>query len=264
MSNPLIDSFTAIYFSFLPDELASVLSALVWGQKNALSPNLYDLFQETGLLHLVVLSGQNISLLVGFTEGFEKFVGKQIRFATNAFVSLFYLLMFANDPPIVRASIMALITSFSLYRQVSTHSLYILGLTSAIMLFIQPSWLTSVSFWLSVCATFGIIVIYPLLRQRYPHPLLNPLFITIAAQLCTAPIIILAFREISLIGIPMNMLVSFLIEPIMVIGVLLSTVGIIIQPIGLVLGFVATGMLHIFLVVVKAGHLISPLFVVRI
>ena len=125
----MIDYLIKPFFQYLPSDLSALGAAMIWGQKQFLSSQQYQIWQTTGLLHLLVLSGQNITLLVGFAQIFSKRLNPKFGLFMTVAVAVFYLLVFGQDPPIVRASIMAILSSLALFSQTTSPPLYLLLLT---------------------------------------------------------------------------------------------------------------------------------------
>jgi len=262
----IVNYLTRPFFNYLPSDLAAIGAAMVWGQKQQLSPLQYQIFQKTGLLHLLVLSGQNITLLVGFFNGLGGIIGYRIKLTLTILVALFYLVVFHGDPPIVRASLMAIYSALVIFQQKFTPPLYVLGFITVLLLAIFPAWLTSVSFWLSVSATAGIYLFYPYFQRKYRFRsgLAQTFFLSLSAQILTTPILLLVFRELPLLTLPMNILVAWLVEPIMFFGVLMSLFGQIIQPVTQALAFIMFGLLQIMNYIVLIGYQVGERWMMRI
>ncbi len=267
---PIVDWLTQPYSQYFPSDLLAVLSAMVWGQKDGLTPYYRDLFLQTGLLHLLVLSGQNISLMVGFFEWTGEYFGRTVKLCIQLLISLFYLSVFFTEPSIVRASIMSVVTTLSLLMQKTVWSLPILLFTAFIMLIVRPEWIASISFWLSFSATFGIVVFYPPLREycrvrkiKSSNYFVTTFLISLSAQILTTPLILLFFRETTLIALPMNVLVGWLVEPIMVLGFFVSFAGHI-PFVGHIISVPLFGLLKLFMEIVRYGYEIGKFMTIRI
>jgi len=227
----MIKYLTEPFFRYLPNDLAAIAVAMVWGQKSFLTSQQYQVWKTTGLLHLLVLSGQNITLLVGFLQIFSKQLGLYFQLGITVLVALFYLFVFGAEAPIVRASVMAILSSVTIFSQTVAPPLFLLFLTSLVMLSFRPDWLGSLSFQLSFGATLGIMLFYPRLKQWYKkrfrknNELADMFFVSLSAQTFTTVLLLINFREASLLTLPINTVVAFLVEPIMVVGVLASIIG---------------------------------------
>ena len=262
----IVDYLVKPFFQYLPTDLAALAAAMVWGQKQHLSSHQYQIWQTTGLLHLLVLSGQNITLLVGFVQVFGKRFDVKFGLIMTIMVALFYLLVFGQEPPIVRASIMAIISALAIFGQTTTPPLLILFLTTILLLIYQPAWLQSLSFQLSIGATAGILGFYPYFQQKYKlRPGLKSMFfISLSAQIFTTPLLLINFRQVSLLTLPLNTVVAFLVEPIMFVGVLLSLTGNWLNFLNPILNLALFGLLYLLNSLVELGYLLSLPFIFRI
>ncbi len=211
----------------LPSTAGGVAAALVWGDKRYLSADQYEVFLATGTLHLAVLSGQNITLLSGMLNGLLSPVSKKIGLLAGIGSCLLYLSLFPDQPPVMRAAIMGIISTISISLSHPIVPLYAVIASVIIMLHIHPAWLTDLSFMLSVGATAGIAILYPLWYrphglgpvQRY---LTSTALLSLCAQVGIAPVILLVFRTYPLLSIISNVVVAWCIEPIMLLGILLT------------------------------------------
>ncbi|MCR4326188.1 MAG: ComEC/Rec2 family competence protein [Candidatus Roizmanbacteria bacterium] len=208
----------------LPGDHGSIAAALVWGQKQYLTPELYTLCKQAGVLHLAVLSGQNITLVSECLRALCSSVSSKITSVLTILIGLLYLLLLPHDPPIIRAVIMGSLTSLSILLGRRAIALYLLLVSGVIMITINSSWISDLSFLLSISATGGIILLYPWFKVKhkghvryYVH---STLATTISAQVGIVPITFLVFREYAPLSILSNILLIWLIEPIMMLGIL--------------------------------------------
>lgn len=269
----MIDSLIRPYFLLLPHDIASVAAAMVWGQKTDLTQNMYDVFKVTGLVHLLVLSGQNITLLLGFFAGLEKKLGYKIKAVLTLAIGAFYPALF-KDPPILRAVCMAGISSLALIFNAPVSGLWAFIITVSALLIAYPQWITSISFLLSAGATLGILLFYLPIRSwllrvitiRHGIVLycIDAGALSLSAQIFTTPLLLAFFREWSLLSIPMNIAVGWLIEPIMVLGVLESVLYYVFAPLGILGAYILFGLINALLIIVQAGAVVAKLFVIRI
>ena len=262
----MLEWLSAPFEAYLPQDLAALALAMVWGQKSALSPDQYQMFSSTGLLHLLVLSGQNITLLVGFLGVLTKKLGVKVQLLLTIGAALFYLRVFGSEPPIVRASVMAILSALAVFLQAATLPLFLLALTALGMLIYQPEWLGSLSFQLSLAATLGILVFYPYFqnRWRFKSPLSQAFFLSLSAQILTTPLLLVNFRQFSLLTLPVNVVAGLLVEPIMGLGVLLSFVGNSLPLLGPLVALGLFGFLSLLAHLVEIVFPLSLIFTVRI
>ena len=121
-----------------------------------------------------------------------------------------------------------------------------------------PQWVSKLSFQLSYAATLGIIlfakkeIIRPhSLHGKISQAIRQDLRISLSAQVFTAPLIFFHFKEISLIAPVSNLLVSFMVAPIMFIGLLTVIFGKISYVLGVVPSYLAYGMLKYMMIVIE-------------
>ncbi|MCJ7740220.1 ComEC/Rec2 family competence protein, partial [Candidatus Microgenomates bacterium] len=73
MSNP----FLSIINSLLPEPQASLLGGILFGVKATMPKDLYNALVVTGTLHIIALSGMNVSILVNLIAKITSFLGKK-------------------------------------------------------------------------------------------------------------------------------------------------------------------------------------------
>ena len=242
------------YQRVLPKTEADLLSGIVLGSAS-LNRNFKNELAKVGLTHVVAASGMNVSFFSAAVLGLLTLFGggKMLKFAVMTGFILFYATMTGFEPPILRAGFMAvLIYAASLTgRQISGG----IGLaTSAfIMLWAWPELLTSASFLLSFSAMASQIfagtikVSLPKLFRGIIELFLQ----SGSALVFTFPIVLIFFSTFSLISLFTNVLVLWTIEPLMILGSLIATLGFFFMPISYALGVPAAGLLDFFLWVVN-------------
>lgn len=210
----------------LPGDQGAVTAALVWGQKQYLTPQLYELFKQAGVLHLAVLSGQNITLIAECLRSLCSSLPVKITSVITMLVGIGYLILLPHDPPIIRAVIMGSIASISILLNRQVMPLYLLLFSGFIMIIINSAWIFDISFLLSIGATAGIIACYPWFtvkrRGHLRYYIHSTIATTISAQIGILPITFLVFREYAPLSIVSNVILIWLIEPIMILGILLT------------------------------------------
>src|SRR3989344_5235737 len=154
-----VETVTALVNSLIHEPQAGLLTGMLFGVKATMSKELYDALITTGTLHIIALSGMNISIIVGFVHLFLlRFVRRPIANVATSFIIIGFISFVGISPSVIRAAIMAGITllGVTLGRQVWPLFIWILAVT--IMLVLNPLWIADLSFQLSVLATLGIIL----------------------------------------------------------------------------------------------------------
>ena len=236
MNNALLLAVRGIDSSF-HEPYSSLMKGLVYGLPIRIDPILKQEIVRSGLAHLVVLSGANVTLLTQFSEklffSFSKKVGIifQLIFL-GGFVSLV-----GPQAPLMRAVCMFFCTVVCVLAGRPSLIGWNLFLTLFFVAIIQPEWITSISFQLSVFATIGIII-WGIISSRFEkdiHPLIEVFFESWVVFLATAPISIWYFKSVSLMSPLSTALVSWLIVPLMIAGLAISISHIFIPPLATLL-----------------------------
>jgi competence protein ComEC len=227
-------------YRLFPAQTASLLSGIVLGMDEGISESLQSKFQQTGMTHIIAISGFNISVI-----GLSIFAIFQGLFGTNwarvfSLLGIFsFVILVGAEPSVMRAAIMAVIVLFANQIGRKVDGVGVIFVTASLMAFWNPRILWDIGFQLSFVSTLGIIFYYPLLEKWFYQKniideagdSINPKFksivdiilITISAQITTIPILLYYFHQYSLLSIPANILI-LPVQPIL----LISSIGLVI------------------------------------
>lgn len=249
---------------YLPQPHASLMNGILYGEQLSRNTPFYEQVHKVGLLHIVVISGTNITLLGGLIHALTlKIFGRIVSLILTLFSICGFVLLVGADPPITRAAIMGCIALTGKLYGRKTYTLYTLFLSGVVVAIFKWEWMSSVSFHLSFFATLGIIV-----GARKPSTealskvptskftaikdyISSDLYTSLSAQIFTVPIIFWKFKEISLIAPFSNIGVSFIIGPLMVIGAFASILGSIHPILGMPFAYISFGLLHYMVTVIR-------------
>ncbi len=224
-----VSGLTHIINQVLPEPHAGLLAGLLFGTKASLPPALYDALVKSGTLHIVALSGMNISILGRMvTDSLVWLVGKRIASLLTLFLIVWFVWFVGPSASIVRAAIMGSISILAVLfgRQYWAILSWILAVVSMILL--NFSWLFELSFQLSALATLGII----LFGGKEKRFLVSELRLTLAAQSLTIPLILLHFHRISLISPLANLAIGWSIPILTGLGWITVITGWLWLPLG--------------------------------
>lgn len=246
-SNNLLYNFRQklilFYKSSLPEPYSSLVAGTVIGSKN-MPQSFWDKLKMTGTAHVVVASGTNVTMTVGFLIGLLTIFIKRRTAIWITLLGIFgYVTISGFDAPIVRAAITSSILLIGQERGKVTNTWIILIFTSLIMLLIKPTWVTDLGFILSFVATISLITFQKIINLKLkliPAFFREGLSTSLSAQIGVAPIIFITFGQFNVLSPVINMLVLWTIPYIMVIGALGGIVGLVVPLIGriiLYLGF---------------------------
>ena len=249
--------FTNVINSYLPEPHASLLNGIIFGINLKTSKLFYEQLKIVGLLHLVVLSGINITMLGAIIANITGFLGKRVSILLTILTIILFILFVGPQAPIVRAGIMGMLTLVAVLYGRKNIGLYSLFLSLIIIAIVFPDWLASVSLYLSYGATLGIMLFGQTKSNNY---LWKNIKLTLAAQIFTVPIIFFYFKQISLISPLSNLLVAETIPVLMVLGFLTAILGKINFILGLIPAYICYGILSYMVWVIEMLSKIPYIF----
>lgn len=194
----------------------ALLLGVVMGDDRDQSAELRDAFRASGLSHLLVVSGENVAFVLALAGPVLRRLGLRGRWVATLGVIAFFGLLTRWEPSVLRAGAMAALacTASTLGRPSSRLRLLALAVTGVVL--VDPLLVWSLGFQLSVGATIGIGLLAGPLRRVVPGPswLVEPLAVTMAAQVGVAPIAIPAFGGLPLASLPANLLGGVVAAPL--------------------------------------------------
>ena len=210
--------------------LSDVLQGMVLGDDEGVDQQLVDDFRRSGLLHILAVSGENVVLLCGmWSFAFTLLaVPRLARTALLIPVVATYVLLTGASPSIVRAGVAGVVGLLAILASRPSDGWLVWLAPGAWLLTVNPNNLFDVSFQLSFGAVLGLLVLArPLIRALafLPGPLPEQVGITTAASLSTAPVSMLTFGSVSVVGVPANIAGGFVLGPIMFLGMLSLLLG---------------------------------------
>lgn len=212
--------------NLLPSPQAELLSGILLGQNKNLPPQTKLALRDTSTLHIVVASGQNLSMVAGFFLSLAGLIKRKNAILLSLLAVCLYTLLTGVQVPILRAAVMFFVASIAQLAGRQKDTSWILIITAAFMLLINPGWLLDLSFQLSFLATFGVMVIAPILLKYFRVPILGQdLAVTLGAQVMVIPIIAQYFHQLSIVGVFANLLIGWTIPFIMILGTAMILTG---------------------------------------
>jgi competence protein ComEC len=223
----LKEKIIANFQSIFPLEQAAFLSGITLGDRQEFSDDFEESLRKSGTLHLVALSGYNISILIlVIFYCFNYFLSRRLTFYITIILIACFVIMTGAEASVVRAAIMGILvmTANQLNRFYSFRN--IIALTAFLMVLFNPKILVfDIGFQLSFLALLGIIYLAPALKNfllfRVEGGLLNwreNLIITTAAQLAVLPVLVINFGYFSLFSLLANILILEFIPLTMFLG----------------------------------------------
>ena len=220
----------------------AVISAMGFGEKSSLSKETRDVFSQTGVAHLLALSGMHLGilyillmLLAGFVEQvFDSRFTVSLMTRGGVISTIWgYVMLVGMPQSVVRAAIMLTLymaVSFASRARMAKNAL---AVTAIIMLIVNPMAIWDVGFQLSFFAMAGIFVFYTPFyniigdKFLFLHPILRKVWsltcVSSAAQIATLPLSVYYFGRIPLFFLFTN-LVAIPLVTLLLYSVFLSVV----------------------------------------
>ncbi len=201
---------------YFMEPVSSVLKSMIIGDKSSIESDLKSDFINTGLIHILVISG----LHIGFIVAIFLFVFKLFNLPLKTVYILtipaifFYAILTGSNPPAIRATIMASCILLSLVLDRESLIYNSICLAALIILAYNPQYLFTASMQLSFVATIGIIYFYPKIynsfskiKNKFCKYILSIFCVTLSVQIALIPILIFYFGKFSVISFIANILI---------------------------------------------------------
>jgi len=243
------DALRARILAALPGKpYAPVIVALVIGDQRGIEQSDWDVFNRTGISHLVAISGLHITMIVGLVACAASslwrrsfFTGAQLPLLlpaqkvaalAGAVAALLYVLLAGFGVPAQRTLYMLAVVALALWCGRLSNVSHVLCLALGLVVVLDPWCLLWPGFWLSFGAV-GVILYAGAGRVERPAPgqagwrgaLRLAARTQFAVTLGLVPFTLLLFAQVSLIGPIANALaipvVSFVVTPLALAGSLL-------------------------------------------
>jgi ComEC/Rec2-related protein len=224
----------------LPSDVSGVAVALLTGDRRGLRSELREQYRNAGGAHLLAISGQQITLVLSLLLSLLLLRNRlrkrmPIWAALLAFAGMAAFALVAGlQPPVLRALLMGVLALPPLVLGWQRSGLNMLATAWLLMLCWRPEWVMDIGFQLSFAAMLGMLWLLPWhvgrkepRWKRYLHGFASLLIVSIGAQLCTTPVMLAHFGQLSFYAV----LTSVLTVPIMV-AILPLTIALALTPVG--------------------------------
>jgi len=250
----LRERLTQVYSDVLSSKDASIINAMVLGNKETLDNDIKTLYSQNGIVHILAISGLHISILgMGFFN-----ICKRAHLPTYicAVLSILFILLYGRltgfGVSISRAAVMFFLAltgkmigrTYDFITSISIAALYIL--------LRNPLLINDNGFLLSFGAVLGIAILYPAWKNIYfakegtktSH--FDSFFISFSVFLATLPMIISMYFAYPPYSIFLNLLILPLMSILFPVSLITGGVGLFFPDIAVFLGVVIHSILCIF------------------
>ena len=211
----LKQAFLARINRIFQEPQSALAGGILLGTKQSLGERWETMFRDTGLIHIVVLSGYNVTVVAVAIMAVLSRAGLGIRARTVVGLAAIavFAVMVGLGATVVRASIMAglVVLARAIGRRFNIHRALVVA--AAAMVMVNPLVLLyDPSFQLSFVATLGLVYVTPLIEPAFRWvPEKGRVFeivtATISTQLAVLPLLLYMTGSFSLVAVPVNVLV---------------------------------------------------------
>lgn len=256
------------------ESTAALAVALVIGQRGLVDDQTRDRLLVTGTAHLLSVSGLHLAIIVWMT----KLIVSLLRFRQSVqiicivAVCVAYTMLTGSRPPVIRAAVLVGMIMAAIWIRRPNQSVNALALAALCLLAYNPELLFSIGVQLSFLAVTTLItcgsrsrtravdqavqfeaIMDTLADQSRPWVLRYGNFLLVwtkraawysaCVTVVSMPLVWMQFHIVSIISVFVNVVLSLMLMPALVLGVLTATCSLIWEPLGHVFGSGCHGML---------------------
>lgn len=192
-------------YNFKPDELA-LINALLLGQRQDISPEIYNSYSRAGAIHILAVSGLHVGivllLLNSLFRPLEYFRrGKLIKTLLILSILWGFAVVAGLSASVTRAVMMFSVVAIGMNLKRPSNIFNTLAISMLFLLLFKPLFLFDVGFQMSYLAVIAIVGFQPLLADLW-QPQLKPIrklwdifTVTLAAQFGVVPVSLFYFHQ---------------------------------------------------------------------
>ncbi len=229
-----------LIFGCVPGKPAGLLTALILGDKTAVDPEVKSSFVETGVVHVLAVSGLHVGYVVLILLALVRILRIPWGLDKMALVLglIGFIILTGFRPSVVRASIMAGLYILAPIFNRSVNTWNIIAGAAFIILAVDPGYLSDLGFQMSFLAVISIIYFYNLIERILPDKLKvanqsntiiktvwGLFLVSLSAQIGTLPLTAYHFGRIPVIALVANIFVVPLIGVLVALGFSLLLLG---------------------------------------
>lgn len=171
----LRQKLTSETLRLLPNTYGGLVAGLCYGDKSNIPRNVTTAFSAAGVSHLLAVSGLHLSVWSSLLYMIMRKlrVSRRISSASSIVFIILFAILTGMNPPVVRAGTMiGLVFAADLFKR-EADSLNSIGLSLILLLAFNPYMSTSLSLWLSLAATLGMMYFLKPLTRALDRPIAN-------------------------------------------------------------------------------------------
>ncbi|WP_235561380.1 ComEC/Rec2 family competence protein [Brevundimonas sp. Root1279] len=233
-----------------------VAAAMTTGHEAWLDPAEVEIMRDSGLAHILSISGLHMAVVGGFAFFLARFLiaaipwlalrvpGKKVAAWVGLIAVGSYLVVSGSPPPAERAAVTASIAFLAILLDRQAITMHALAVAAFVVLLLQPEAIVTPGFQMSFAATAALVALVEAWPQRpreisAPWPILAvqrvgawvgaAVLASLVAGAATGPFALQHFNRTAMYGLGANLatapLSDFLIMPALAIGAVLEPLG---------------------------------------
>ncbi|PTM11512.1 MAG: competence protein [Bacteroidetes bacterium] len=194
-----------LYYNFSADEYA-IISALLLGQRQDISKEVYDSYAQAGAIHILAVSGLHVGIILILLNYVLKPLellkrGKFMKISIIVTLLWCFAIIAGLSASVTRAVTMFTIIAIAMHLKRQTNIYNTLAISVFVLLLFKPNFLFDVGFQLSYLAVLAIVILQPLLYKLWlPKYKVFDFFwkiftVTLAAQFGVIPLSLYYFHQ---------------------------------------------------------------------
>lgn len=223
------------FCQYLPDESASVLGAMLLGLQEDIPYPLEQDYIDSGIIHLLAISGMHVLILSLFTEKLFGFLLRKLPVRREAYTAIgviatvvLFLLLSGMQVSAVRSGIMMIVLQAGklFYRKADPlNSLFLSGLVIVLQ---NVYAIMDIGFLMSFLSSLGILLLSKPMAEfavkRFQiysfafRQFVESVSVSLSATIFLLPVFLSSFRSLCLIAPVTNLVGGVLITPILALG----------------------------------------------
>ena len=263
--------------NIMEDKISSILLGLILGYKIDIDEQVQENFRNASMSHILAVSGMHVTYVVlGIRLIFKNVIGKRFTEILSSCILIFYMFITNFTPSITRAGIMGIIMIFSkiIYRRNDIYTS--ISISLLLILIYNPFLIQNLGLLLSYGGVIGIILfnksmlkflqnikiknkvykykIRPKIQNKLDK-VKEIISVSLSVQVFILPIILYNLNTFNPYFLISNLILSFLIGPIVILGFLFILVVLINVKIAEILSKIVQIGIEILIFISKIGEI---------
>ena len=162
----LLDSYSPFY-NDIDDQ--ALVAGLLFGQKQDLSKDIENAYRNTGVMHVLAVSGMHVMIIFFTLKEFLQLLirRKSIQFSIITLFLIVFAFLSGLSGSVVRAVFMCIFFLLGQLLRRDSNTRHTLVVSMLVILWYAPNFLFDVGFQLSYLAVFSIVFIYPIIKPYF-------------------------------------------------------------------------------------------------